>query len=102
MPKKQWIKKLNKNSRLLIRLETFHGEVIDFAVILVYIVDNQWHCITRYDTAHQMPHRDVLGLKKGLIEKEWLFHIPFAQAFTYAIEDLEKNHENYLGYFQNH
>jgi hypothetical protein len=28
--------------------------------------------LARYDTAHNMPHRDVLGRKKGLLRKDWL------------------------------
>jgi hypothetical protein len=102
MPYKEWIKKLNEKSRLLIRLTTIDGVVVEFAVVLMYLQDKQWECATRYDTAHQTPHRDILGRKKGLIEKDWLFHLPFAQALTYAIEDLEKNHEDYIRYFQSH
>jgi hypothetical protein len=102
MPHKEWIKGLGERIRLLIRLETIEGEVVEFVVVLVYLIDNNWHCVTRYDTAHQIPHRDILGLRKGLIEKEWLFRIPLDQAFTYAIEDMEKNYENYIHYFQNH
>ena len=66
-----------------------------FSVVLLFEgVD-----ITRYDNAHDVPHRDIIGRKRGLIDKEWYENMTNEEAFEHAIQDLEENCERYLAFY---
>jgi hypothetical protein len=53
------------------------GKIADFAVVLVY--DDE--CISRYDVAHRVAHKDILGKSQSLIEKEWHENLPRSEVF---------------------
>jgi len=55
--------------------------MIEFAVVLLAFLSGKWINITRYDTAHGTPHRDILGANQGLRFKRWMDDIGFAEAF---------------------
>ena len=55
--------------------------------------------IVRYDTAHGMPHRDILDRQDRVVRKDWLPEMTFDQALAHAKEDLCQNHEEYLRHF---
>lgn len=65
-------------------------------------VDPRGRCITRYDCAHESPHRDVLGKKSTLIRKEFCENMSKEKAFQHAISDLKKNFERYIAYYESH
>ena len=52
--------------------------------------------LTRYDTAHGRPHRDLVSPRGRLRSKRWLKNADFKEALTYAIEDFKNNHETYI------
>lgn len=91
-----------ENFYLLIQRRTEAGETISFAVVLFTFRDGNWINISRYDTAHGYPHRDVLGLREGLRGKLRMSMLTKKQAFRYAIRDLTENAENYLEDFLAH
>jgi hypothetical protein len=72
------------------------GKWIGFAVVLVF----EGQCVTRYDTAHGRPHRDVLGKEKGWMGREiCTINLELKAAFEYAIDDLSANYKSYYAYF---
>ena len=56
--------------------------------------------IARYDTAHHLPHRDVLGRRKGLLRKDWLAAMSLKEALQFAITDLKMNYARYDEIFE--
>jgi hypothetical protein len=98
MPLKEWIKPLPDGFEMIIRTHTSRGKLLDFAVVLLH----DGYGITRYDNEHNVPHRDVLGKSSGLIKKEWYANMSDAEAFRYAINDLEEKCEDYLAYYNAH
>jgi len=101
MPEKEWQIPLGEFA-LLIRRSTRHGVLTEFAVVLVAFMAGRWTDITRYDTAHGVAHRDILGQKEGLRGKLLLPNMAFEEAFDYGIRDLKKNAEIYLADFLCH
>jgi len=101
MPEKAWTVAFG-DFALIVRRTTLKGELNDFAVVLLAFVSGKWVDITRYDTAHGTPHRDILGAKRGLRFKRWMDDIAFAEAFNYAIRDCTENAEIYLADFLAH
>jgi hypothetical protein len=80
---------------MIVRRFTRNGNLIEFAVVLLYDgID-----ITRYDNEHDVPHRDVLGQKSALICKEWYENMTNWEAFHHAIHDLTENCQRYLEFF---
>ena len=101
MPEKEWSVGFG-DFALIVRRTTRKGELIEFAVVLVAFVCGEWVNITRYDTAHGTPHRDILGMNQGLRFKRWMDDIAFPEAFEYAIRDCKENAEIYLADFHAH
>lgn len=62
MPEKQWAKSFGPFA-LIVRRKTRGSETDSFAMVLVTFLADRWIDITRYDTEHGIPHRDVLGAK---------------------------------------
>ena len=52
--------------------------------------------VARYDTAHGMPHLDLVSLSGHLRSKKMLPHLSFDKAMTQAIEDFKRNYEKYI------
>ncbi|MEX1117299.1 MAG: hypothetical protein WEB60_00755 [Terrimicrobiaceae bacterium] len=100
MPFKEWTIP-GDGITLIVRRNTIGGKVESFAVILVAFVDGSWINITRYDSAHGIPHRDILGKRKGLLEKEWFFGSSNLEVFEYAICDLQSHAQEYVRFFAN-
>jgi len=96
MPLKEWKSFFAPGFELLVRRHTRFGRLNEFAVVLVYYGEG----ITRYDNEHDVPHRDVLGRKSGLIKKVWYETMSNEEAFEHAINDLKENCERYLALYE--
>ena len=95
MPQKDWIKDLPNGFYIYVNRTTKGAHITDFRVVLIY----DGFCVTRYDTAHGYPHRDVLGRKSALIRKEKYDSPSFNEVFKHAIDDLSTNYAAYLDFF---
>ena len=102
MPEREWTIFLKDGSRIVVLLDTLKSDTRSLAVVLITEIDGEEICVTRYDTSHDQPHRDVLGRRAGLIEKEWLLLSKKNEAFDYALKDVRTNHERYIEYYLAH
>jgi hypothetical protein len=98
MPRKGWIQYLPDGFDLRILRQTEHGRLTAFSVVPVY----EDECITRYDTAHAFAHRDVLGRKSALIEKQTCENLSNEEAFQHAVNDLKTNFRAHLAFYLAH
>ena len=94
MPVKEWIRDLGE-FRILHYRETKKGVVIDFKVVLVALIDDEWVCVTRYDCADGFPHQDILGKKSDLRQKVVYPSVLKNDLFRHAILDCHENCESY-------
>ncbi len=99
MPQKEFEIWLDAVTRLLIRRETRGGRLVDFAVVLLALVEREWIDIGRFDSAHGLPQEDVLGLRAGLIEKIWYDEISGREVFQLAIQKFRQDHEEIRRHF---
>jgi hypothetical protein len=78
------------NEDLVVEVEFGYteGKAVPFVVRLMAEVDGRSTCVSRFDSAHldQPPHRDVLGLRGGLLYKEFYDGLDYGDAVKYAIE----------------
>jgi hypothetical protein len=67
-------------------------------------VDGRSVCVSRFDSAHlsDSPHRDVLGLRAGLLCKEFYDELDYGDAVRYAIADFKEYGPEYYDYFLRH
>jgi len=99
MPDKEFTQWLD-GALLIASWSTVQGEIVSFCVMLLAEIDGRTHCVARYDSAHGTPHQDILGLKKGLLEKEWFFESGRAEVFQHAIRDFKSNAAEYLRFYR--
>lgn len=87
---------------MLVDRTTVRGSITIFSVVLLVYLEGEWIDITRYDTAHGVPHRDIIGKKQGLRFKRWMDDIDINYAFEYAIRDCTGNARQYLADYLSH
>ncbi len=69
-------------------------KVIFFSVQYETMIENKWHPVVRYDTAHGFAHRDLFT-RKGEVIKTPLFVHDYNSALAFAESDLKANWEMY-------
>jgi hypothetical protein len=91
MPERDFEIWIDETTRILVSRTTAQGALISFAVILMVYHGDSWIDIGRYDTAHGIPHQDVLHRRK-LAKKIWFDDLSPKEVFAQAIENYRKNH----------
>lgn len=81
-------------------LRTVRGDVVGFVVRLMLVTDKGDINAVRYDTAHGMPHRDLLDKRGLIVSKDWLLSMTFDQALTHAKREIIENYEKYVEIFE--
>ena len=100
MSEKDFFIWLDDRSYLNVNFTTVRGRVVSFVVRLMLVTDKGDMNVARYDTAHGIPHRDVLDSRGCLVRKDWLLNVAFDEALKYAKEDLMRNYERYIKIFE--
>ena len=95
MPLKDWIQSLENGFEVFVRRNTRQGIIHEFSVVLIY----KGVCISRYDTAHNRAHRDILGKRAGWINFVECENMTYNQAFESALRDYENNYQSYLEFY---
>lgn len=96
MPETQFIIWLEKDVKILVFRNTQRGRYTSFAVVLTHQTEAGWVDVGRFDTAHGVPHRDVLGKKAGLLQKIWYDDVPPKSVFHIAIEMFKTNYKSII------
>ena len=93
MPDTAFFIPLGEDRRILVMRSTSKGRYHSFAVVLMVLADGVWIDVGRFDTAHGLPHRDILGKRKGLLQKVWYDDISPKEVFHTAIKTFKEDHE---------
>jgi hypothetical protein len=93
---------LDDRTTLQVEFLTVRGRVVSFVVRLMWRCSDQdqWFNVVRFDTAHGVPHRDLLNRHGRVVRKDWLTGLTFEQALTRAKSDLMQNYEAYIEGFE--
>lgn len=70
------------------------GKIVFFRSQCETEINDVWHPVVRYDTAHGFAHRDLMSLK-GSVKKTPLFNQDYNDALTFAENDLKSNWKYY-------
>ena len=103
MPSKDYRIWLSDHAYLVVAFVMVKGEVVSFVVRLMLMQDGGRQVnVARYDTAHGAAHCDMLGERRGLLQKSWLLNESLETSLRRAIDDFKLNHEDYIrNYLQN-
>lgn len=78
---------------------TERGKVVLFRIQYEALIDQQWVAIVRYDTAHGVPHRDVMH-PDGSQTKEQFPHYSRAHVLTMGQRDIRRNWRTYRARYE--
>lgn len=94
MPPPDWTNVLDHENRLRVRVTmNRRGKVGAFTVQLECLLEDRWHPVIRYDTAHGQAHIDLIDPKGVEYEKIWLGYFPpYNIAFTRATDELKERY----------
>lgn len=81
---------LGKSDRVVVRLVTDAGLVLEFSVQQEVVIEGRWHKIIRYDNAHRQAHRHVY-YPHAVQYIQNLQPLDNNQALTQAIEATKKH-----------
>ena len=95
MQKKEFVIRLTEKDRYRHLHFSTKGNISYFSIQIETEINNKWHTVVRYDTAHGFAHRDILNFKGEEISKTPLFNQNFNSALTFAENDLKLNWESY-------
>jgi len=94
VPERGFVVEFTVANVMHLRFVTERGRVVEFAVQYEANVDGVWYRVMRYDSAHGYPHRDVLDPQGNTVQKEPV-NLSYAEAFTFAYDDIEANWPRY-------
>lgn len=92
---KEYFLEISKGTRAYVYFKTEKGEVAEFVVKLLSVIEDEWYEIIRYDSGHGCPHKDILGIEGEVIRKVWYDFLNNNQALTLALTDIRDNYEFY-------
>jgi hypothetical protein len=102
MPTKDYRIWLTDHAFIVAEFVMARGQVVSFVVGLMLVAPGRELNVARYDTAHGAPHRDLLGLRRGLLQKTWYPDWKPGQIMRLAVDDFSRNYEDYIrNYLQN-
>lgn len=90
---------LDDENATRVHFDVERGRVLRFLVQLECLIENEWHPVVRYDTAHGFAHRDLMH-PAGDTEKIEMAVGDYNEALTFAISDLSENWETYRGRYE--
>jgi hypothetical protein len=88
---------LDGRTYIAVDFVTVRGRVVAFVVRLMRIDPAGDRVLSRFDTAHGLPHHDLLTPKGNLAKKVWLDHLNNTAALNYAIDHFKAHHQDYPG-----
>ncbi len=93
---KEYFLEIEEGTIVYVYFETSKGDVTEFVVKLLSVLEGEWHEILRYDSGHDCPHKDILNIDGEVIRKVWYDFLDNGQALTMAITDIKDNFQFYI------
>lgn len=101
MPSKRYEIWLTERLFMVVEIGMAGGRVVSFCVRLMLLESGNEHNIARYDTAHGVPHRDVLDRNGRILQKAWFPDQPLEAVLNYAVDDFKLHGGQYAQTWQN-
>ena len=96
MPERYFVIVFKNGIEAHVFFETNQGILVRYVVKLVIKQNDGYHEVIRFDSAHDCPHKDVLGADGKVERKVWFEMLDNKQGLDLAIKDLKDNYELYV------
>ncbi|MBA3416053.1 MAG: hypothetical protein H0U10_12595 [Chloroflexia bacterium] len=87
------------DDRLRVQIATETGEVVAFLVQYETYLEGSFVPVSRYDSAHGVPHQDTLDRSNRVIRRRWLHGLDLKDALRLGDRDLRANWPDYKAEF---
>ncbi|MBI5216888.1 MAG: hypothetical protein HY960_14135 [Ignavibacteriae bacterium] len=95
MPERNYRVILDEENSIFVYFETIQGTLTSFVVKFITIIDDEEVEILRFDSAHGMPHIDILGPDSETKQKIWLSSMSNEDALNYAKKNIKEHYQQY-------
>ena len=95
MPEKVYRIVLDEENEIFVFMETLQGQLLRFVVKYLANINDVLFEVLRYDSAHGIPHIDILDPEGYVRQKIWLSHLSNEGALDYAKKDIKDNYHSY-------
>ncbi|RJP80826.1 MAG: hypothetical protein C4524_02860 [Candidatus Zixiibacteriota bacterium] len=99
MGEAEFLTYLTPDDRIRHQHRSIKGRITAFAIQYEAFIQDRWHPVIRYDTAHGFSHLDRMH-PDGSVDKVALPYWSYNEALTYAQQDLSFNWEWYRQKYQ--
>ena len=96
MPERYYVIDLEDGVQIHVFIETSQGILINYVVKLIIRQNDRYHEVIRFDSAHDCPHKDILGINGKVQRKVWFEMLNNKQGLDVAIKDLKDNYSLYV------
>jgi hypothetical protein len=73
------------------------GRLENLVIQYEIFIQGEWAAVTRFDTFHDVVHRDLIS-PDGVVTKKWFLKFNFDEGLTFAY-DIENNWEKYREWY---
>ena len=80
---------------MFVYFETVQGFVSSFVVKYLTIIEDEEFEVLRFDSAHEVPHIDILDPDGNTRQKIWLSHLDNGMALDHSQEDIKQHYHSY-------
>jgi hypothetical protein len=94
---KTYFRYLTHEDRVRCQIELEKGQVKEFIIQYEIFIQGEWAAVTRFDTFHDVVHRDLIS-PDGVVTKKWFLKFNFDEGLTFAY-DIENNWEKYREWY---
>lgn len=100
MAEQEYENLLDDENYIYVHFFTEERKVKRFVVKLLCRFDRKWYEVIRYDSGHNIPHKDILLPNGKTKRKVWYKYFNNNQALDFAIDEVKEQYEFFRWRFQ--
>jgi len=93
MPERRYEKYIDDENEIYVYFKTEKGIVVSFTVQLKCRIEGNWYEVVRYDSGHDVPHKDIILPDGSVGRKIWYRYLNNNQALDFAIDEITEQYE---------
>jgi hypothetical protein len=87
---------LDHDTRIFVSFNVYNKNISSFIIKLLYLANNEWHEVRRFDTAHNSVHEDILNLAGQKVRKVIYYQLDNQSGLNFAIDKYKDHYREYI------
>lgn len=100
MSEQQYENFLDDDNYIYLYFRTERKRIKNFVVKLRCRFRGVWYEVVRYDSGHNVPHKDILMPDGTVVRKVWYRYMNNNQALDFALDEIKEQYEFYRWRFE--